>query len=50
MTATILDGRAMSAELRVELRADVARYIQESGQTPGLVIVQSRGRRSLWCV
>lgn len=43
MTATILDGRAMSAELRVELRADVARYIQESGQTPGLVIVRVEG-------
>ncbi|HEY4033285.1 MAG TPA: bifunctional 5,10-methylenetetrahydrofolate dehydrogenase/5,10-methenyltetrahydrofolate cyclohydrolase [Ktedonobacteraceae bacterium] len=43
MTATILDGRAMGAELRVELRADVARYIQESGQTLGLVIVRVEG-------
>ena len=34
MTATILDGRAMSADLRAELRTDVARYVQECGQTP----------------
>lgn len=43
MTATILDGRAMSAELRTELRTDVARYVQEHGQAPGLVIVRVEG-------
>lgn len=43
MTATILDGRAMSADLRVELRTDVARYLQECGQAPGLVIVRVEG-------
>jgi len=43
MTATILDGRAMSADLRAELRTDVARYVQENGQTPGLVIVRVEG-------
>jgi methylenetetrahydrofolate dehydrogenase (NADP+) / methenyltetrahydrofolate cyclohydrolase len=43
MTATILDGRAMSADLRTELRTDVARYVQESGQAPGLVIVRVEG-------
>ncbi len=43
MTATILDGRAMSAELRAELRSDVVRYVQESGQAPGLVIVRVEG-------
>jgi methylenetetrahydrofolate dehydrogenase (NADP+)/methenyltetrahydrofolate cyclohydrolase len=43
MTATILDGRAMSADLRAELRTDVARYVQEHGQAPGLVIVRVEG-------
>ncbi|HEU5226638.1 MAG TPA: bifunctional 5,10-methylenetetrahydrofolate dehydrogenase/5,10-methenyltetrahydrofolate cyclohydrolase [Ktedonobacteraceae bacterium] len=39
MTATILDGRAMGAKIRTELREDVRRYLQERGQAPGLVIV-----------
>lgn len=39
MTAQILDGRAMGAEIRVELREDVERYAQERGRPPGLVIV-----------
>lgn len=43
MTATVLDGRAMSADLRAELRTDVTRYVQECGQTPGLVIVRVEG-------
>ncbi len=43
MRATILDGRAMSKDLRAELRVDVARYVQESGQAPGLVIVRVEG-------
>src|SRR6266436_3889825 len=43
MMATILDGRAMSKDLRAELRADVARYVQECGQAPGLVIVRVDG-------
>jgi methylenetetrahydrofolate dehydrogenase (NADP+)/methenyltetrahydrofolate cyclohydrolase len=43
MTATVLDGRAMSAELRAELRTDVSRYVQESGQAPGLVVVRVEG-------
>ena len=43
MTATVLDGRAMSAELHAELRTDVARYVQESGQAPGLVVVRVEG-------
>jgi len=43
MTATILDGRAMSADLRAELRTDVACYVQECGQAPGLVIVRVEG-------
>ncbi len=43
MTATILDGRAMSADLRAELRTDVTRYVQQCGQAPGLVIVRVEG-------
>ena len=43
MSATILDGRQMGAELRAELRADVERYTQERGKTPGLVIVRVEG-------
>src|SRR5437763_15698186 len=43
MTARILDGRAMALELRAELRADVARYVTECGQAPGLVIVRVEG-------
>jgi methylenetetrahydrofolate dehydrogenase (NADP+)/methenyltetrahydrofolate cyclohydrolase len=43
MTATILDGRAMSADLRAELHTDVTRYVQECGQAPGLVIVRVEG-------
>ncbi len=39
MTAHILDGRAMGAEIRVELRDDVQRYVQKFGRPPGLVIV-----------
>lgn len=43
MTATILDGRAMSVELRTELRTDVIRYVQECGQAPSLVVVRVEG-------
>ena len=40
MTAHILDGRAMGAEIRAELREDVRRYVHEQGKPPGLVIVR----------
>lgn len=40
MTATILDGRAMGAEIKAELRADIEKYVHERGIPPGLVIVQ----------
>ena len=40
MTAHILDGRAMGAQLKAELRADIERYAREHGTTPGLVIVR----------
>ena len=39
MTAQILDGRAMGAEIRVELRNDVQRYALKQGRPPGLVVV-----------
>ena len=39
MTAVILDGRAMGAEIRSELRDEVRHYLQQRGQPPGLVIV-----------
>lgn len=43
MTAQIIDGKAMATELRAELRADVAKYIQQQGQTPEVVIVRVGG-------
>lgn len=43
MTAHILDGRAMGAEIKAELRDDVRRYIEVTGRAPGLVIVRGGG-------
>lgn len=43
MTATILDGRAMGAELKAELRLDIEKYIREQGRPPGLFIVRIGG-------
>src|SRR5690242_12798511 len=43
MVASIIDGKALSAEMRVELRNDVQRYIESRGQAPGLVIVRVGG-------
>ena len=43
MTAQILDGRAMGAEIKAELRADIERYVRERGRAPGLVIVRVGG-------
>jgi putative two-component system protein, hydrogenase maturation factor HypX/HoxX len=40
MTATILDGRAMSAEMKLQIRADVHRFVEQQGQAPGLAIVR----------
>ncbi len=39
MTAHIIDGRAMGAEIKAELRREVQRYREVQGCTPGLVIV-----------
>ena len=41
MTAQILDGRAMGAEIKAELRADIHRYVDVRGRPPGLVIVRA---------
>lgn len=43
MTARILDGRAMGAEIKAELREDVRRYIEVAGRAPGLVVVRVGG-------
>lgn len=43
MTAEILDGRAMGAEIRAELREDIQQYKREQGRAPGLVIVKVGG-------
>lgn len=46
MTAHILDGRAMGAELKAELRSEVQQYIQKQGRPPGLVVVRIDGDAS----
>jgi methylenetetrahydrofolate dehydrogenase (NADP+)/methenyltetrahydrofolate cyclohydrolase len=43
VTAKILDGRAMGAEIKAELRADIEKYVHEQGRSPGLVIVRVGG-------
>ena len=43
MTAEILNGRAMSAEMKAELRSEVRRFVENQGQAPGLVIVRVGG-------
>src|ERR1700735_489843 len=39
MTARIIDGKLIAAELRTEVAAEVARVKRESGITPGLAVV-----------
>ncbi len=43
MVAARIDGKALSAELRVELRNDVQRYLESRGHAPGLVVVRVGG-------
>ena len=43
MTAEILDGRALGAEIKAELRDEVGKYLQERGRPPGLAIVRVGG-------
>jgi putative two-component system protein, hydrogenase maturation factor HypX/HoxX len=38
--AEILDGRALSAEIKAELRGQVRRSVEKQGQAPGLMIVR----------
>ena len=41
--AQIIDGKAMAAELRAELRAEVEHYLKEHGSTPEVVVVRVGG-------
>jgi methylenetetrahydrofolate dehydrogenase (NADP+) / methenyltetrahydrofolate cyclohydrolase len=43
VTAHIIDGRAMRAQIQGELREEIHRYMQEQGRAPGLVIVRVGG-------
>jgi methylenetetrahydrofolate dehydrogenase (NADP+)/methenyltetrahydrofolate cyclohydrolase len=43
MTAEILDGRTMSAEIKAELRDEVRCSMEKQGQAPGLGIVRVGG-------
>jgi len=43
VTAIILDGRAIGAEIKAELREDVEKYLHEQGRPPGLSIVHVGG-------
>jgi methylenetetrahydrofolate dehydrogenase (NADP+) / methenyltetrahydrofolate cyclohydrolase len=43
VTAKILDGRAIGAEIKAELREDVEKYLQKQGRPPGLSIVRIGG-------
>ncbi len=40
MTAAILDGRLISAEIKAEVRAEVCHIVEKQGQAPGLAIVR----------
>ena len=40
MTAAILDGRAMSAEMKAQVHCEVRGYVEQQGQAPGLAIVR----------
>ena len=39
MSATIIDGKAVSARVRAEVAADVARLREETGEVPGLATI-----------
>jgi len=43
VTAQILNGRAMGAEIKAELQDEVRRYVQVKGRAPGLEIVRVGG-------
>ncbi len=39
-TAAILDGRAMSVEIKAQVRGEVRRFVEQQGLAPGLAIVR----------
>ena len=39
----LLDGRNMSEEIKEQVRADVRRFVEQQGKTPGLAIVRVEG-------
>jgi len=39
-TAAILDGRAMSAEIKAQVHDEVRHFVEQQGQAPGLAIVR----------
>ncbi|HYX51048.1 MAG TPA: bifunctional 5,10-methylenetetrahydrofolate dehydrogenase/5,10-methenyltetrahydrofolate cyclohydrolase [Ktedonobacteraceae bacterium] len=39
----ILDGRALGAEIKTELRADIEKYLHEQGRPPGLSVMRVGG-------
>jgi len=41
--AKILDGRAMSEEIKEQVRAEVCHFVEEHGQAPGLSMVRVEG-------
>ena len=41
--AEILDGRAMSEEIKAQVRAEVRRFVEEQGRAPGLAMVRVEG-------
>jgi methylenetetrahydrofolate dehydrogenase (NADP+)/methenyltetrahydrofolate cyclohydrolase len=43
LKATLLDGRAIGAEIKAELRLDIVKYVHEQGRPPGLYIVRVGG-------
>ncbi len=43
MTATIIDGRALGAQIKAELRQEIDDYAKQQGRAPGLVIVRVGG-------
>lgn len=43
MTARVIDGKALAAQLRTQLRADVERYVRHQGQIPEVVVVRVGG-------
>lgn len=43
MTATVLDGKKLSAEIKTELKEEVQRFQQSYQRAPGLVVVRVEG-------